>query len=287
MCCSWNVRKSPFLAWSVISALGFLAVSPAVADMVDYHDYVQGLSQTLAQYDFDGATDAERLEDKKGTNDLTQSGTVTYRVAGYDATSEAFTPGITPIGTLLTSSSIILPPSGATCEMVFRPDDISGTAGYIVAAYDLSNRSYLALTQSGNLTARAGTGSFSAGAYSTDHWYYMATTMSYDSGSNTTAVTVYLADLSSETPTLAAHSGTMPGTFSIDLPYGIGALWYNSAPQWSFHGDIDEVTFYSGVMGEAFLQKNLNRIANIPEPSSVLLALLGVCGFGMVVRRYR
>ncbi len=271
---------------AAVIIVGATFPTPTQATVMDYHEFVQNYGDTLVQYDFDGTSPEERREDKKGTNDLIESGTgtVTYDVTGYDGTSDAFTPDYSVTTALLTSNGVNLPASGASFDAIFKPDSISGTTGYIAAAYDGSNRSYFASTGSGKLAVRAGGGSLSTASYTPGDWYYMATTMSYDTGSNTTTAHVYVANLSSENPTLTAYSGTMTGTFSIGMQQGIGALWYQSKLQWAFDGDIDEITLYSGVKDQDFFQDNLERIVVVPEPSSLLLSLLAVCGLGLVFR---
>ena len=270
---------------AAVIIVGATFPTPTQATVMDYHEFVQNYGDTLVQYDFDGTSPEERREDKKGTNDLIESGTgtVTYDVTGYDGTSDAFTPDYSVTTALLTSSAMNLPASGTSFEAVFKPNSTTDY-GYVAAAYDGSNRSYFALTSGSLLGARAGSGSFFPASHTSGDWYYMATTMSYDDASDTTTAYVYVANLSSEDPTLTMYSGTMPGTFSIDLQYGIGALWYQSRLQTAFNGDIDEITLYSGVKDQDFFQDNLERIVVVPEPSSLLLSLLAVCGLGLVFR---
>ncbi len=283
---------SCFVGASVVFAILDLAIPhQAVATVMDYHDFVQSYGDTLVQYDFDGSTEVERREDKKGSNDLVQKTTTSYDLNGFDSSSQAVEGGF------FTTSAIGLPTT-VSFEAIIKPEAVT-SGHYLAGAYSGNDdRSYFGVqdnygTDTDRLFAAVGT-SYGNSAdivspYDAGDWYYFAVTMSYDSGSNATTMNTYVANLSDGATSLV-HTSTnvvKAGTFQTSIAHGIGLLNHAGSASSSFVGTIDEISFYSGVKDQDFFQANLDRIATVPEPSSLLLALLALGGLGIVIRSRR
>lgn len=280
----------------VVSLLMVLAVTPSVhASVLDYHNYVQGRSDTILQYDFDGSTNAERRQDKFGSNDLAESNSagaaISYGVSGFDSTSQAFTAGSN--NAFQTSNAIKLPAAGVSFEGIVKVI-AANQHGYTLGANINNNRSYFCIYYNDpngdpGLKARAGTGNWLDLLPSTTaigHWYYVATTMSYD-GTNS-IVNTYSADLSSANPTLehVANNVSGAGTFSYNTKYGVGGMFNGTGIQDIFsNGAIDEVSLYNGVKDSTFFQANLDRILAVPEPS--VFVLVGTALAGLLAYAWR
>jgi len=280
---------------SVLALLATVAVLGAAgprasASVMDYHAFAQSHGDTLVQYDFDGLTDAQRREDKKGSNDLIQKIATMYGVGGFDTSSQAVSGGF------FTTNPLNLPQT-VSFEAIVAPTATSGN-GYMVASYDGTNqrRGYFALGTDSKLVAAAGTSWLNRSGYVDPYvvgdWYYLAATMSYAPGTpGQTTINTYVANLS-ENQTSLTHYGSMTnvvvnGDFHTGLAYGIGLVNANGTPSEPLSSIIDEVTFYSGLKDQAFFQANLDRIFHVPEPSSALLLLAGIGILGVIVRRRR
>ena len=280
---------------SVLSALAAIVIlvtmaSQASATVMDYHDFVQSYGDTLVQYDFDGTTDSERREDKKGANDLVQKVTTTYDLDGFDTSSQAVDGGF------FTGSALNLPTT-VSFDAIARLDAV-GAGGwcFLVGSYypgaTSTIRSYFGVEQTGN-AFMAGAGSTSniaiVNPYNDGNWYYYAVTMSYNSDNDKTTINTYVANLTDGATSLThvSNNAIANGEFRNSLPYGIGVVNNNGTAQQEFSGLMDEITFYNGVKNQDFFQANLDRIVTVPEPSSLLLLLVAVGALGLTVRRYR
>ncbi len=271
-------------AVAFVAVLG-VATQRASATVMDYHAFVQSYGDTLVQYDFDGSTNAERREDKKGSNDLVEkiTTTSTYDPGGFDASSRAVDGGF------LTSSAISPSAIAMSFEAVVSPTE--KLSGYLAASLDGTNRGYFGVVKTAKLAAVAGDSygneAVIVSPFDVGDWYYCAVTMSYDSPSTT--INTYVANLS-DGATILTHASTdvsWDGTFQTAIPTGIGLLNGNGNPQSPFYGTIDEIAFYSGVMDLAFFQANLDRILAVPEPSSLLLLFSAIGILGLTIRRQR
>ena len=98
-----------------IATLSLAIPRQAVATVMDYHDFVQSYADTLVQYDFDGTTETERRDDKKGSNDLVQKTTTSYDLDGFDGSSQAVEGGF------FTTSAIGLPTT-VSFEAIIKPE---------------------------------------------------------------------------------------------------------------------------------------------------------------------
>lgn len=123
--------------------------------------------------------------------------------------------------------------------------------------------------------------------YTVDDWYYVAVTLSFNSGSNQTTVNAWSANLTtSSSLTHVVVDEVENGTFIQNNFYGLGMLRNNSIGyQEAYPGAIDEIAIYNGLKDQDFFQGNHQLIlAAVPEPS---LALLGVMGASVVFYRRR
>ncbi len=262
-----------------------IAVQQTSASVEQYHDHVQGLAETIVQYNFDGNDDAERREDKIGDNNLVQKLTTTYGQSGFDWSSQAVQGGF------FTTDPLNLPPA-ASFEAIFAPlKGGAGSNGYLIATFDGSHRGYFVLGEGLQMAAAAGNSwqnrSVYVNPYTVGDWYYVAATMSYDSGINKTTINTYLANLSNTERTLTHNASTVTGDFHTGLAYGIGLMNYNGSVTQPFASIIDEVTFYDELKDGDFFQDNLDRIY-IPEPTTLLIwSLLAGLGVGLRWRRRR
>lgn len=287
------MRRSLLItAMATASLFAFLAIVPsAYATVLDYHNYVQGLGDTILQYDFDGSTDTARLGSKVSSNNLLKWNTPTLGVAGFDSTSSAFSANYSTTSGLYTSNAITLPASGASVEGIYRKTgtDLTSTQ-YVIGAYSNNvggntARGYFSLVENGIWQACAGSnyaGRATGKTVVSGNWVYMATSMSYNDTSNKTTIDLYMADLTAGDTTLTKYSAIVDGTFSFSSQYGIGGTWNSTgSPQVLVQpptGDIDEVTFYSGAKDQTFFQANLGRIVNVPEPGTLALASAALVG---------
>ena len=236
-----------------------------------------GHADTIVQYDFDGTSDAERREDKKGSNDLVEKGSPIYDLSGADSTSQAvsvgFQGGSTGPGFFTTSALDDPAKPSLSFEAIISPELSGTTTGYMIATYDGSRRGYFIMGTDGNLYAAAGNSwanrSIYVEPYDTSAWYYVAATMTYD-GSSQTTIHTYRANLSAGETNLTHNTFVANGDFHNGLAYGIGVLNYNGAIYQPFNAVIDEVTFYDGLKDEAFFQANLDRVI-APIPSGTII----------------
>ncbi|MDY0164987.1 MAG: autotransporter-associated beta strand repeat-containing protein [Thermoguttaceae bacterium] len=251
--------------------------SQVFAAVIGYSWFAQDHPDTVVQYDFVGATDAERRDDKSGgTNYLVekQVGTVgapiAYGVPGFDVTSTAVTP--TPDFTtkgngrgFFTYAAIDMP-NPVSFEAIFRPT--GATASYMVAVRGSADTRNYFVSQTDNATSLrtavgggATNGPVIVDPFTSGNWYYVAVTMSYDTGANQTSISTWYADLTAGGTTLVpGGQSTVSGSYLNNTYLGIGLLNNLGSPFEPWAGSIDEVTLYTGLKDATFFQANLNRI---------------------------
>ncbi len=265
----------------------------AYAHTSDLQDAAQANVNLIHQWTFDGADDAARRQDKKGTAHLDElvrgTGTpedIGYGVAGLDPTSDAVStwrqiPGSDHDGTAAFHTEITLGYS-VSYEVVVQPLEANITGGdwnlgYILATRVDSNRGYFALQgsaendggtfgiDSNDLSSIIGT-SFDVANQQTmietlqaGHWYYLAGAYAAAADNSTTTFTNYVADLTAGQRVLTSVGPlTVPGTYPTGpTPLGIGNRWDAGE---AFPGLFDEVNMYGAVLSEDVFQEHLDLL---------------------------
>ena len=269
---------------------GTLLIGPGVfvqAAVSDWQAAAASQSNLMHHYSFDGSTDQERMNDKKGVAHLVArifgSGTIDQLqlgTAGFDPSSESVRthrgPGTDNAeGAYLRTESVTL---GRTVsfEILFSPTDpeITGgqwNLGYILSTRVDNDRGYF-LTQGGPLpstgmTIRSTIGNSHSDpntntvleSFTVGNWYYIAG--SYTTGAGNVTWTNYVADLTAgETSLTPIGPFTNSGGFypQSSTPLGIGGRWDG---QESFSGFIDEVMFYNEALPAGVFQEHLALLA--------------------------
>ncbi len=289
----------------IVAMLGMLlSVSPAVGSVAQYSAAAAANPNAIVQYGFDGLTDVEQRQDSAGDNDLEYFGgtAVTFSKSGFDWSSEAFRPNRGASDGLITSNAISLPET-ASFDAIVRPDTLPSnvfTTGYAFGSKQGNNRNYWLLEISKDQTGQEGLYTLAGDGYNSGHWtevggsdytaddwYYVAVTMSYDSGTNKTTINTWSANLSSGQRTLTPVSTNFQanGTFANSLQMGVGILNNGGTPLQPFIGDIDEISLYGGLLTQDDFQSHLDQIY-IPEPATVLIWSL-LAGLAIGLRRRR
>lgn len=274
--------------------LGFaIAALPGTvrAEIIDMRAAVAAHPNLATHYTFEGATTAERQEDKARNNarPLTAqafgSGSVDgiQYVPGFDDTSTAFQPHRIDNwnGAGLRGSPYHFPASGFTVEMLVRPGP-TNALGIAFIGPLWPNRGYPLFQLDGHLQLASGNAAWSLdGArrlvvpnYAPDHWYYVAVSMQH-SGGNTLA-NAYAANLTAGDTTLTQTlaNALIPGTYSTaGTDFAVGRSLHNQEP---FFGLIDELAIYTAVLPQSTLQHHLSLLW-IPEPASAVPASMALC----------
>jgi len=253
-------------------------------------DAVAADPSLIHHYTFEGATDAERRGDKKGSADLAEvaygtAAAITYDAAGFVVTTRSGGDWASEGSGRGFSTGAISLPATLTVEALIRPDQmsLSGTSsvGFIIAQRT-STRGYFLLQGStdkdtDDLSALIG-GSWSGTntqtlveTLSAGHWYYVANSFQI-SGGNTT-ITTHVADLTAGETTLTSASKTVSGSYPLSNAVGIGLL-HNPGSiygdwQSAFPGAIDEVALYNSVLDTTTLQNHLDLLLAPPLSLSV------------------
>jgi len=291
---------------SLLAVLGLaLVAGQTPADVIDFRNTVTENSNLFHHYTFEGATDTERRQDKKGSADLGEvtnnGGTapITYDAAGFDASTKSVITVGHPTSNLNrgfgTGSAITLPAT-LTVEALMRPDTTTASEagrGYVVMTRaSTDERGYYVYQGS-----TAGTGDtddistligdpYNSGQELTlvetltaGHWYYVANTFTVAGGSTT--ITSHIADLTAGDTTLTTATKTVTGDYGASAPLFIGIANFLGE---GFPGAIDEVALYSSALDTTTLQGHLDQIL-IPEPNTLVIALLGLLGLPWRRRR--
>ena len=271
-----------------------------LGSVADYNTFVQGYSDTIICYDFEGTVDTERQQNKANTanasaNDLTVvdlvegggADNITY-VSGFDETSMAYVPylpyeGYRSFGKAFTTTNPLPLTTTVSYEAIVCPNSFDpGWIRYVVASFKSGPvRSYFTCLLDNGFGATFGEGGLEEsenyfvlrdfendgdGSQFLNKWYYVALSASYDDSNDETTMTLYSANLTSEESTLYSTSNTMAGTLLTNYTYGVGAVTVNGTDcQQAADVSIDQVVFYDGIKDEAFFQANLERILGI-EP---------------------
>lgn len=271
-----------FRVLAVVSLCSFFAVhggleTPcALATVVYYSDAVQADADLIVQYDFAGTTAADCRADKSGgVNHLIEksvgspSGTITYNVPGFDASSTAVTPyrQTADIGTGFFTSQTINMPSTVSFEAIFMTtaNTESFVAGTRAAA---NNRNYFVCQTSSDAVLGAVTGdnygnrTSIVSPLSLGDWYYAAVTLSYDSTANKSTINTWCANLSDGDTTLTHTSvdNMQNGSFLNNTYLGVGVLNNSGGAYRPWAGSIDEISLYTGIKSETFFTTNLALI---------------------------
>jgi len=259
------------------------------AGVEDLRTTVAADASLIHHYTFEGASDAERRADKKGTDDLSEvvtgaAGAITYGAAGFDATTEAVIPyggGAANVSRAFSTVSTIALPTTLTVEVLFRPDTVPcAERGYLVMARSGTDRGYFAYQ--GNTTGGSSDMSTLIGnPYDTDHqlifstltgshWYYLVCTFEISGGSTT--INTYIADLTAGETTLTTAGKTVTGIYPASAPLAIGTATWTGQPAFeTFEGAIDEVALYNSVLDAATLQSHLNQILGAASTPGTLI----------------
>jgi len=282
------------LTASVVSVCSTVTARAAITDL---QNTVSANANLIRHYTFEGASDAERRQDKKGSLDMSEvgGGTLTYAASGFDATTDAIDVAGKALNTTGTDMTF---PTTLTVEALMRPDGTTAQ-GYVVMAGDLEGsfrRGYFLYqgspptSDNNDITTTIGDNEAADAVtlvetLTAGHWYYVANTYS-KSGTQTT-INTHIADLTAGETTLTKVTKTVTGIYPADAELSIGALdWSGGAPLELFDGAIDEVALYGSVLDTATLQGHLDQIL-IPEPSTFSMAALGLLSLGLVGWRRR
>ena len=302
----------------MLAAVLFLALRPAAAEIIHYQQLIGQNAGLVHHWNFEGATDAERRQDKASSANLihlASSGlspdydVAGFAVPGFDASSTAVrtkrTSRTTGAG-FGTASGVAL---GDTVhvEAIFQPTassfgGVSGPyVGYVVANRTGSgastNRGYF-LMQGGpdedteNLNLLAGDWSTSAtenvlSPLIAGNWYFYSASFVWD-GSGTT-VNAWIADLNAANPALSkvvddvVLIGQSFTRTSAPLCIGNGTFVGGTD---SFPGLIDEVAIFNTALSAATVEAHFNAIM-VPEPSGFVLMLFGLAALALVGGRRR
>ncbi|MBL7132583.1 MAG: PEP-CTERM sorting domain-containing protein [Phycisphaerae bacterium] len=283
------------IMFAVAAGMVFALAPAARASVVDLRNVVSADATLTHHYTFEGSTDTQRREDKKGSADLSEvfnvsaAAAITYDAAGFDGTTKAvITVGSERSRGFSTGSAITLPTT-LTVEALMRPDTSTASQagrGYVAATRaSTAQRGYFLYQGS---TAGTGTGDtddistligdpYDSGQELTlvetltaGHWYYVANTYSVSGGSTT--INTHIADLTAGDTALTTASKTVTGDYGSSAALYIGIANYKGD---GFPGAIDEVALYDSVLNAATLQNHLDQLL-IPEPASAALLLLGL-----------
>jgi hypothetical protein len=281
-----------------------LVACPAFATVIGYQTAVQSDSGLTHRWSFDGADDAARLADGKGSAGLTQynygtsAPSVGLGVGGFDSSSAAAEtkrtgPDDTGAGAGFRSAAITMG-NTVTTEAIFKPTStLEGPdhVGYIVANYDTDTRGYFLVQRNAdgtpstnNLNNVIGNSFYDnmqtvKSPLTENHWYFYAGSYAYD-GSSITTINAWLADLTAgaTSMTQVLNGVSVGGSFATgEVPLGIGIPGDTSSTDHAFPGLIDEVAVYGTALGGAAVQSHLDAIlAPVPEPSTVASLITGL-----------
>ena len=273
-----------------LAALAVVALAvPARAGVVEMRDLVSGESSLVHHYTFEGATNAARLHDKAGGDDLsvlsygTGSSTIgaangiSFGQAGFDASSTPLTPyndggGLSSGGAGTSTVSDMSLPTTMTVEILFRPLATPSGEGYGVSTrQSASQRGYYLMEDAANrLPAVVGDNYTQSdnnrtilSRFNPGDWYYMANTYQQSGGSTT--ITSYIANLSQRETRLnkMIDGQVASGTYGTSAPLGVGVADFTKAGygvQRAYVGQIDEVAVYSAQLSQATLQSHLDGL---------------------------
>ncbi|MCH2062263.1 MAG: LamG domain-containing protein [Roseibacillus sp.] len=266
--------------------IGSSVISPAAVS--DWQTAAASQPNLMHHYTFDGSTDQERMNDKKGVAHLAPrlfgSGTIDQLelgVPGFDESSASARTHRGP-GSDNTEGAYLHTPSvtlGRTVsyEVLFSPVDseISGGSwnlGYILSTRVGNERGYF-LTQGGPLPSSGLRIASTIGnshsdpntntvleSFTVGNWYYVAG--SYTVGAGNVTWTNYVADLTAGETTLTAIGPftNVGGTYPlVSSELGVGGRWDR---QEAFSGFIDEVMFYDEALPQSVFQKHLGLLTD-------------------------
>lgn len=263
------------LTQRLLAATLFIAVGggSAWASVADLRALVNTENSIEHLYTFEGATTPDRQQDKVGSANLSVasygSGASLSYTAGFDGTTTALTPGVTPTaGQALTSSALTLNTS-ITVEALIAPDGSVGSATqYAVASGGSPTRGYFMLQREGDLKTGIGSGTFSDGdalrdytaAYNAGDWYYTVGT--YEISGGNTVFNSWVANLSDATPTLVKTNDNVVinGTYDTTTNLGLGVFASGTAE--AFNGSIDEVAVYGTTFNDFTVQRHFSALTD-------------------------
>ena len=236
-------------------------------DTAAYQALVQAESGLQHYYSFDGADNAARRADKKGSADFSEFGSAAtpgYGAAGFDGSSDAVTVSSLTNG-FQTGSVVDLDDMAVTVHVLIRPD--ADIEAHIFQAEDTGGRSYFAIeniTTGEDLYTAVGTGSWPVpgrgvyagnGSLQTGHWYFLAAT--YTIAGGTTDIVTYIADLTAgdttltTSPVVNGSNGTY--TTASGNAFTVGSAYWD-ATAYQFDGAIDELAVFGGAQDTPTIQ---------------------------------
>ncbi|HEU5072435.1 MAG TPA: hypothetical protein VFV96_18695, partial [Verrucomicrobiae bacterium] len=243
-----------------------LIVPGARAGLADFEALQSANTNLVFQYKFEGADDSTRLADGSANAFSLQraAGSGAYTTGdiqflpGFDGTSQAYQPAYDPADRLngaglITSSAGVPLSSNVTVEAVVQFGNYAGSAAttYVLCGRPASGRAYF-WRQSAGPVISSTFGSNNSDqptvlSYVPGDWYYIALTATYDSGTGTTTVNWYGADLSASETTLQ-HYGMFDYSFSGDWTgtTSIGVGVFNNGTQEYMDGRLDNTALTGG-----------------------------------------
>ena len=127
------------------------------------------------------------------------------------------------------------------------------------------------------------TGNSAAGTFMAGEWYFVA--LRFDRSENT-----FEAFIQQPSPTLAAAAVNFTPSFTVgdfsSLRLGIDGVSTIGGTD-PFGGNIDSARFYSTVLSDTELESVLHEFYVVPEPSTLLLLVLGLGGMPFLKNRRR
>ena len=247
-----------------------LAAAPAWATVADMRTAVLAEDGLYHYYAFEG-DETTRVVDDLGDLDLVEtaygSGDVAEIVydAGFDATTQAFTPqragsGIEGGAALLGDQIDIT--DTLVVEALLQPGTVAGGGNaFALVAGKWPNRGYFLLESDTNeLRVWVGDGQQPFQQAAADEWYYVAAVFEND-GANTT-INTYVANLTAGDETLTHQTLTQTGIFGAGMQYlGVGAFATGTGGlQEAFGGTLDEVALYNQAVDQATFQAHLDAL---------------------------
>lgn len=257
-----------------------LMMASAWGSVADWRGLAASDPDLIHHWTFEGASGAERQQDKQGTANLTVAGpsgmsSPTF-ATGFDAsTTAANFAGATGKG--FHSASFIHPEEG-TVEFLYRPDVIASSMHMVATSVGGGNRLYygagidtgteivngLAIGHDGTAQSWVNSqGHYLTSSTAPDleagHWYYVAVARKRTGTS--IAVDAYVADLT-EGQSQLTHAISTTKTCQ-NANFGTQALGIGMRGTGSdlvFDGGIDEVAHYDATLNQPTLQTHLDAL---------------------------
>jgi hypothetical protein len=268
----------------------FVRQFPAPGRVAGFRALVAEHRELLHHYTFEGVTEREILQDKRGGLDLVEvvmyegagNGNFGYFCPGVDATTNAVRPYRGPArgnaaGVGLQSEANaaaeteawFVPPEAFTIELLVSFDGFAHAADGQVAAAVATRRGerecgfFLAAVDRGRLVHLMDADApwvCSQLECAPGEWYYVAST--FRVGPGKTTVNTYAANVSrGETALRRVVEGQVAVGEPAAGPLGIGkGFAANLAHAYPWSGTLDEVAIYSGTLGREALEKHLQAL---------------------------